>query len=241
MKKALLFIILLGLFSLSLYSPFEAFANEVSTPHIKVAGDVWLLHNDGSRLFLLPNTYYAKIDNLDETYYYVTFNGVSGKVLKTQVSTVGYHEKALGTLRDLQISDVYAEFDSINIKSKPDLSSANVVSMPIRDSFTFIGKYQTDTDLWYYIRYEQYLGYVKADRTTQPNMHFDKFVPAEKALDQPSGGETKGSKRTSVFEGFNANENVLKIVIIVGLTIPALLIIFLLFKPSKYNNSHYYD
>ena len=238
-KKAILIIILIVL-SISLYSPFQAYANElVSTPHIKISGEVWLLSNDGNKLFQLPDTYYAKIDNLDETYYYVNFNGINGKVLKLQVSTVGYHEKALGTLRDLRISDSYSEFDSINLKTAPDLSSANTVAMPIRESFTFLGKYQTNNDLWYYVKYNQYYGYVKADRTTQPNIVFDDFVPAVLEQKTPTSNEPSTSPPKSVFEGLNANQDFLKIIIIIGLTIPAILIIFLLFKPSKYNSTHY--
>jgi len=237
-KKVIFLTIITGIVLATLFVPFTASAAVVSSPHIKIAGEVWLLSNDGTRLFILPNTYYAKIDNLDETYYYVNFNGINGKVVKTQVSTVGYHEKALGTLRDLKISDSYSEFDGINLKATPDLSSVNIVSMPIKASFTFIGKYSTNEGLWYYVKYNQYLGYIKADRTTNPNISIENFVPVALTEDGIPNKEPTSSPK-SVFEGLNANQDILKIIIIIGLTIPAILIIFLLFKPSKYNSSHY--
>ena len=90
------------IFALVPESSFAAFAAD--TPHIVADGDVWLLSGDGVRLFMLPDTYYARINNLDENFYYVTFNGVSGKVDKNTVSAVGYHTTAAGTSREIGVS-----------------------------------------------------------------------------------------------------------------------------------------
>lgn len=235
MKKALLLLILLACSVSVTVMPFTAYAQGKSTPHIKILGDVWLLSLEGEKLFLLPDTYYAKIDNLDETYYFVTFNGVPGKVMKASVASVGYHEKAAGTMRDLKIADSYSEFDAINLKSQPDLSAQNTVSMPIRASFIFLGKYPTDNGLWYYVKYNQYYGYIKAERTNAPEITFDPFVPVAAMEEEPPPGETPKNPLDTLDEG----NNTLKIIIIIGLAIPAILIIFLIFKPSKYNSARY--
>lgn len=107
------------------------------TPHVVVSGEVWLLDENGVKLFLLPDTYYARINNLDDGYYYITFNGVSGKVSKNVVSTTGYHATAKGTTAELQVNKDYVEFVSINLKAEPTLSATNVVAMPVTDSFHF--------------------------------------------------------------------------------------------------------
>ena len=42
----------------------------VDIPYVVIGENVWLLDvESGSRLFLLPETYYAKISNLDENFY----------------------------------------------------------------------------------------------------------------------------------------------------------------------------
>jgi len=213
-----------------------AYAQSKSTPHVKITGDVWLLSIDGNKLFLLPDTYYAKIDNLDETYYYISFNGVSGKVQTTSVSTVGYHEKATGTMQDLKIADSYAEFDAINLKSRPDLSASNIVSMPIKDPFIFLGRYPAEDSLWYYVKYNQYYGYIKADRTSVPNIAFEAFSPLPFEDDEPPAAS---APQKSVLDRIGSENDTLKIIIIVGLAVPAILIIFLIFKPTKYNSGRY--
>lgn len=234
MKKALLLLIFLTCLFSVYVMPFAACA--LSAPHVKFLGDVWLFSLEGEKLFLLPDTYYAKIDNIDETYYYITFNSVAGKVLKASVTSLGYHAKATGTMLDLKISDSYAEFDAINLKSEPDTSARNVVSMPLRESFIFLGKYPTDNELWYYVAYNQYYGYIKASRTNTPKITFDTFVPLPYTEDPQPEEQTPGK---SVLEGLGDEDATLRIVIIIGLAIPAILIIFLIFKPSKLGNARY--
>lgn len=237
MKKALLLLFLLICLTCISPMPPIAYAQSKSTPHVKITGDVWLLGNDGNKLFLLPDTYYAEIDNLDETYYYISFNGVSGKVQRPIVSTVGYHEKAPGTMQDLKIADSYAEFDAINLKSRPDLSADNVTTMPIKDSFIFLGRYPAEDSLWYYVKYNQFYGYIKASRTSVTDITFEPFTPAPNNSEEVSLPASTPKK--SVLDGLGSENSTLRIIIIVGLAVPAILIIFLIFKPTKYNSGRY--
>ena len=55
--------------------PAHAVCYAQDTPFVVIEKDVWLLREDGERLFLLPETYYAPLVGIDETYYEVTFNG----------------------------------------------------------------------------------------------------------------------------------------------------------------------
>lgn len=236
MKKALLLLCFLICLACASPMPYFAYAQSKSAPHVKITGDVWLLSTDGNKLFLLPDTYYAKIDNLDETYYYISFNGVAGKVQTSSVSTVGYHEKALGTMQDLKIADSYAEFDAINLKSRPDLSASNVVCMPIKEPFIFLGRYPAEGELWYYVKYNQYYGYIKADRTSVPDIAFDAFVPLQPNEEEPPAALPP---KKSVLDKLGSENDTLKIIIIVGLAIPAILIIFLIFKPTKYHSGRF--
>lgn len=215
--------------------PLASASYALSTPHIIITDGVWLLDVDsGSRLFLLPETYYAQIDNMDNDFYYVTFNGVAGKVEKSIVSTVGYHTQATGTMQEIKIHSQYYDFKTIILKSSMDLSSTEIV-VPVEESFIFLGLYPL-SEMWYCIRYNDNVGYIKASRTTLPQIEIAPFVPeTEKGAEEPAQiikGETSGMDLS--------NPSLLRILIIIGLSIPALLLIFLLFRPQKGKKTRYY-
>jgi len=212
-----------------------------STPHIVVSGEVWLLNESGEKLFLLPDTYYARINNLDDAFYYVTFNGVSGKISKNVVSTTGYHTIASGTSAEMQINSAYVEFVSINLKLLPNVASENVVALPVTDSFTFIGEYPTTDGLWYYVKYNQYYGYIRGERTNIPNIQIAAFSPeAEPTVITPE--ETSPETNSGISEFFNGLEgNTLRVIVIVALAVPAVIVIFLLFRPRKGRKEKYYE
>lgn len=234
LKKAVtLLFILISAVMMSYGSAAQA---STGTPHVVVDGEVWLLDEAGNKIYLLPNTYYARINNLDDSYYYVTFNGVSGKVSKNVVTTTGYHTTATGTSFEMQINDGYLEFVSINLKSTPSLSAANVAEVPTSASFTFIGEYPTQEGIWYYIKYNQYYGYIKQERTTATTLNIPSFRPETAPVE--SGDDNKeGTSDNGLLDGLEGSQ--LRTLIIVGLSIPAVLIIFLIFRPSKHKK--YYD
>lgn len=212
-----------------------------STPHIVVSGEVWLLNESGEKLFLLPDTYYARINNLDDAYYYVTFNGVSGKVSKNVVSTTGYHTTALGTSTEMQIDSKYVEFVSINLKSQPNVASDNVIALPVTDSFTFIGQYPTSDGMWYFVKYNQYCGYIRSERTSVPDIKIAAFRP-EVEPTQNTPETPPQEKPDGISQFFNGLEgNTLRVVVIAALAVPAIIVIFVLFRPKKGRKEKYYE
>lgn len=216
------------IFALVPESSFAAFAAD--TPHIVADGDVWLLSGDGVRLFMLPDTYYARINNLDEKFYYVTFNGVSGKVDKNTVSAVGYHTTAAGTSREIGVSADFSEFTAINLKVSPDVTSDSAAEVPVGASITFLGVYPAETLTWYYVKYENSYGYIRADRTTMPSPDIEPFVPEVPPSEDVSApaDNTAAPSDGSVMDALDDNE--LKIIIIVGLAVPAIAVVVLLFR-----------
>lgn len=242
LKKVFWLIILCVAFSIgniSICLPCKA----VSTPHIVIDGEVWLLDNDnGSRLFLLPNTYYAKIDNIDDNYYYISFNGICGKVDKTSVSTVGYHKQACGTLQELSIDPQFSDFKTICLKSSMDSSSQEIL-LPVEDSFIFLGEYP-QSEMWYCIKYNEKIGYIKASRTTVPSMEIQPFIPEIETEENTNQNDTdttidNGNPAEDPFDFLNKNDT-LRVLIIIGISIPALFLIFLLFRPTKKSKHRYY-
>lgn len=209
-------------------------AYAVDFPYIVIDGEVWLLDRvTGSRIFVLPDSYYAKIDNLDDNYYYVTFNGVSGKIEKTLVSTIGYHTTAVGTIMDMQVGEKYRIFTEIKLKSTMD-SGGTDIEVPTNGSLIFLGKYPS-TDMWYYVKYNEVCGYIRAEFTTQPELVIPAFVPEAKPVVNPDpetpdpiGGETESTP------------NLTKILIITGLCFVLIILIILIFRPNKNKKNRYY-
>lgn len=203
-------------------------------PYIVIEGEVWLLdRTTGNRIFLLPETYYAKIENLDDSYYYVTFNGIPGKVDKTIVSSVGYHTTATGTIQDLQVGEKYRIFTGINLKTTMD-STGTDIEAPTAGSLIFLGKYPS-IEMWYYVKYNESCGYIRAEFTTQPNLVIPAFVPEQKPLPAEEGKPQQVGD--SIIE---KTSDLTKILIISGLCVVLAVIIVLIFRPNKNKKNRYY-
>ncbi len=202
----------------------------VSTPHIIIGAEVWLYNDTGEAIFMLPESYYALISNIDESYYYVTFNGVKGKVDKSLVSTVGYESTATGTMAEGAICEEYAIFTEIKLKSRPDKASADCATIPTTETITYIGSYPTAESTWYYVKCKDTYGYIPQHLTTLNDMEVPTFVPQE----PPESTDPEEDKPKS-----GLSDSSLRTIIIVGLSIPAVLIIYLLFKPQK--TKDYYE
>lgn len=232
MKK--LAIILILAYTLCLTAVGTSPALAVDTPYVVIGEDIWLLNKDnGSKLFLLPETYYARVDNLDENFYYVTFNGISGKVERSKVSTVGYHTEATGTMQELRIDNKYSYFTEIKLKSSLDGVSEDLTA-PVNGSFVFLGKYPL-TDMWYYVRYNDICGYLRAEFTTTPEISIPVFVPEEKPIENPEPAVDTEKPKES-------NKNLTKILVITGLSVALVILLILLFRPKKKGvNKYYYE
>ena len=171
--------------------PKVAYADN-STPHVVIDGDVWLYDEKGEKIFLLPSSYYARINNLDEVYYYVTFNGVAGKVKKNEVQAIGYEFTATGTQTDLNVSSEYSDFSGVQMKKYPDSQAESTLVIPTNSTFTFLGLYPTESgESWYYVKYENTRGYVRAQWVTEVSIA--PFTPEVSITAPPqTQDETKG-------------------------------------------------
>ncbi len=216
---------------LFLYPDFGGYANAVDLPYVVIGKDLWLLEKtSGQRLFLLPESYYARIDNIDDTFYYVTFNGVSGKVEKELASTIGYHTEADGTMQELRIDSRYSIFTEIKLKSSMEGSSVDI-PVPVEGSLIFIGKYPLSED-WYYVKYDNRYGYIKAEFTNKPKLEINTFIPKVKPAEIEDGNG-------NVTEPTSDNK-LIKILVITGLSVVLLIILIVLFRPGKKNRHRFY-
>lgn len=227
--SAIFFLLFSAVFPVCFGQKDVAFA--LDFPYIVIGENVWLLKKEtGTRLFLLPETYYARVDNLDDEFYYVSFNGIAGKVDRTSVSSVGYHAEAPGTICELRIDAKYSFFTEIRLKGSMDGGSPDATA-PVSGSFLFLGKYPTDADLWYYVRYEDVCGYLKAEFTTAPDLTFPVFVPEQKPVEEDPVTPQKEDEQ---------DKNLVKILVISGLSVAAVVLLIVLFRPRKKGAHRYY-
>ncbi|MGN1042223.1 MAG: hypothetical protein ACI4SK_01925 [Christensenellales bacterium] len=214
-------------FLAALFGQTENCAYGADAPYVTVGKDVWLMDIDtGRRIFLLPETYYAVIDNIDAEYYYVTFNGVSGKVYKESVSVTGYHTTAPGTVQEIKIAAQYQVFTEIKLKSTLEGKGEDVL-VPTDASMYFLGKYPSD-ELWYYVRYNENCGYIKAEYTSNPDLQTGVFTPEGPSPSEPLPEEPQNGG------------NLVKILVITGVCVAVAAVLIILFIPKKKGKGRYY-
>ena len=132
---------------------FAVTAYAVDNPYVVIGNNIWLLdRTNGQRIIILPETYYARVDNMDGEYYYVTFNGVAGKVERNSVSLIGYHTEATGTMQEIRIDPKYSYFTEIKLRDSLDGTGEEIL-VPTDASLVFLGEYPTEADEWYYVGY----------------------------------------------------------------------------------------
>ncbi|MFA6866800.1 MAG: hypothetical protein WCR54_04705 [Clostridia bacterium] len=210
-------------------------------PYVYNENDVWLLDRDtGEKLFVLPSTYYAKLDNIDDIYYMVTFNGVKAKIEKDKVSTIGYHTTPKSTICDIQIAEKYRVFAEIKLKAT--MNGTEDVLVSTNANLIFLGEYNIEDKVWYYVSFEEKKGYLQPEFTTIPEMKFDKFLPeineSQPVVDKIDTEPTKDDEKS--FLDDLKNNDLAKILVISGLCLVLVVLIILIFVPSKHRKNRYY-
>lgn len=202
-----------------------AYAQEA--PYVVIKENVWLLSIDNAQpLFLMPKTYYARIDTMDESYYYVTFNGVKGKVERASVSTVGYSGEVKSTMQEVLIQPKYHIFTEIKLNTS--MSKGQEVAVPVTASLIFIGQYPAE-EMYYYVKYNEVCGYIKAEFTTNPNIIIAEFKP-----------ETSAENTATQPKATQKNKELIKILVITGLCVVFVVLLIVIFKPIKGKKNRYY-
>lgn len=208
----------------------EEKAEAVSTPYAVIGEDVWMLNENGSKLFLLPRTYYARIDRMDDNFYYITFNGVSGKIPKASVSVVGYDKDVKDTQRIIRISTEYSVFTEIKLKASLDGEAGEDITAPTSEPLTYIGTYKQGESIWYYVSYGGAYGYVLNTYTDTPTIVDEEFVPEKDITEEAKPPEEEKEEQPEL----------VKILVISGVSVAVLILVIILFIPRKNKKHKYY-
>lgn len=247
MRKSLLFAIIILLFCGFTLSPYmtvlaasqEYFTVESDNVIFIDTRNTETINDD--KEFIVPKTYYLLKtgEQPSQSYYYVEYKGIKGKVKKDSLTAP----------RSLEIEKPYYE-DTLQINTS--LSFVLIYSAPSNLStldytfnrsnnptFDFIGIMpdKDDTDkIWYYVSYTKdeanMTGYILSADTDKPNLAAS-ITPHPDSLKNSTSPSPSQSNKPSENDPNEPSNDLLRIILILGISVPAVIVVFLLFRPSR--------
>lgn len=198
--------------------------------------------SDISKIFLLPQTYFVELLSIhDESYYSARYNDIYGYVLKSQIKPV----------KNVPLNPFLNNINfRIFVPSGADLRSTPynngtinlIYSIPFLDNnIAYYGIVQGEEliskkgNTWYYCKYFtdnlSYTGYVYSPlcdclTTISNNTETVEYLEHSELTFKNPTIESSGE----VFEGLSQTATT---IIIIAISLPCLLLIYLLFKPSR--------
>ena len=235
--KKILFILILFLPLVCLQNFSIASADEVY--YAKINSESAFLYsspNEENSLFLLPKTYFVKLINeANKDYYFCSYKDIKGYVKKNDVLAMN------GLPSQPYLDGLFRTFslDGLGLYSSPSYSQENLLAtIPyLTDNLVFYGEIQGQELVpekgkkWIYCKYsdQNIFGYVYSvfcDKLPSFTQNYETFETIENPFEKTSIAK----ELSPVAMGF----------IIAGVTIPCVIVLFLLIKPTlnkeKLNN-----
>lgn len=240
--KKLLFISLAILLPIIFLCPLKVtFAAQGKQYYAKVqSDDVFFydqpLEEDQHQLFVLPTTYFVVVyADANDEFYACRYDNLTGYVKKESVSVMeGTPQKPFATFATFRLFAV----DGLDIKSTPyNLSSNTLARVPfLQDDLIYYGNKIGDdlvpdkTNIWYYCKYttglESFQGYIYSafcDQLAQIPLNNEKFAIVSTPIFSSQDAVTLPATQLS---------GTAKTLIIIGVTLPSILILYLIIKPT---------
>lgn len=183
---------------------------------------------EDARLFALPKTYFVKLLGAEgEEFYYAQYGDLFGYIEKTAVKPMQ------GTPRLPYATTTFRVFsmEGIGLYKKPNIYEQKIALIPyLSDSLTYYGQMQGQelipekSSLWFYAKYSQtgtfgYVYSVFCDKLDLPSENQETFPE----ITGPLFTEKEQAKPLS---------NVAMTFIIIGVSLPCLIVLYLLIKPT---------
>ena len=233
MKRVLILIFIVILWASTL-SPALCQAEEV--PYLEIDRDNVCLYKNAYRpdvLFVIPKTFYVKyLDTADSIYYVVEYNGVEGLL---RIEDVSGKQTVNVANPYYTATNVSAHINSF-LYSKPSFSALTALSA-YGLTLTFLGKAQGEagtygTPTWFAVLYTNQVYYIHSAMTENLDLLESAFAPVHpnSATYPASSGKYVVTPEIKNSEG---SVDALRIALVVGMIVPILIILFLLFRPHK--------
>lgn len=229
MKKLVLilsFIIIFFNFSLN-----KAYADEEKNFYAKINSTSTYLcsmPSETSQLFELPYSYFVKVNYIIDDYFKVTYDGIEGYVKKDKVSLMN------GIPQSPFASASFKVFVPYSIYNSASSNSTKIADIDTSTTLKYYGsiagqQLNSSTNIWYYCSIQSQgqtqFGYVFSgitDYLTKINTNSETFeIISDEAL---------SATETSEFKTLSTST---KIMLIIAISLPSLLILYFLIKPSR--------
>ena len=218
--------------------PIHAFAHASAAEYLRVGGDNVSLYADKlvpAALFTIPKTFYVKVISLSYTpdYHVVEYNGVRGLVKASDVGS--------DTVSDVANPYYTAQTVTAHVNTclytAPSFTAETAISASGL-SLTYLGKVNGDkgsydTAVWFAVLYANEMYYLHCSLTNNLSLLESTFAPihpnsvVETSVPESEEGTPSESEERS------GGVDILRILLIVGMIVPLVVILFLLFKPRK--------
>ena len=240
--KRIAILLLLILFTCTMtlsYVPFSAAAEEDSYLQITKEG-VCLYENTVVQdvLFTLPRTYYVKVvkANLTSLYHLVEYNGVTGLVKSAEVSATPVTNISNPYYTDTTISANAGQY----LYAKPSFSEqTNIEAWDL--TLLYFGKTSGEkrnygTSTWYAVLYTGKVYFIHSAMTENLDLLEKDVPPHPSSVTEPvetDGGSTDKQDAAQPSESVD----VVRILLIIGMIVPIVIILVVLFRPKKRSKS----
>jgi len=220
------------------FLPISPYAHADSAEYLRIGGDNVSLYADKlvpAALFTIPKTFYVKVISLSYTpdYHVVEYNGVRGLV---KVSDVGN-----STLTDIQNPYYTAQTVTAHVNTclytAPNFTAETGISASGL-SLTYLGKVNGDkgsydTAVWFAVLYANEMYYLHCSLTNNLSLLESTFAPIHPDSVIETSVPAKESGALAAEAKASGGSSVLRILLIVGMIVPLVVILVLLFKPKR--------
>ena len=234
MKKLLFLISLILIFVVPYFPLSQKSASAVENPiYAKIAyNNVYLYclpeNKDENRLFMLPYTYFVKLlSNEGDDFYYVQYEDIFGYIKKNSVTPMKGTPVCPYATSNFRVFSL----DGIGLYDKPQIEEEKLADIPyLSQDLVYYGIMQGQevipekSNQWYYAKYSTtgrfgYVYSVFCDKLAKIEENTESFD----IISTPLFNEEKASKElTPVAMTF----------IILGVSLPCLIVLYLLIKPT---------
>lgn len=234
MKKFILFFTLF-LFLLLINFPFLK-ATALEEKYLKITDDSTMFYINSSlletdELFSIPQGYYVLVQKEHETYYEVSY----GENTNSTISLLGFVKKST-TLKENTEEDIFPCFLNFKITpkidtklySKDDTNSTIKYAITTGQTLNYIGSKNALDKVFYFVQMGNSFGYVEStafDTLTLP--------PHKIPIEEPQEELDTSPDTTLYAKDTNDIAKAIKTGLIVLITIPAVIIVFIIFTPTK--------
>ncbi len=235
--------VLLAVLMLS-FSTVTGIAYAEETKYILINNNSTNLYSDATcnkTLCTLPASYYAQLKSKNDISYEVSFAGATGYIKQSDVSAPQVDALVSSDYTNM-VSKLRQYKTTKDTTALCDKSTAKLAVISADKSFTYIGKGEMINSFGekieaYYVIADSKVGYFRV--IDLPSFSESSIPTYNKPTPTPSTTAETSANASAKAQPSESNNGVVRILLIIGICIPAVTIVYLLFKPAKVPDARY--